>query len=167
MNYEDWKQYRDAPKIQKLANSIVKLPNSYHSGFGFVKSPDQQLLMVVKAIMIVLCNNPEQILDWKEIKKLISRQIVCQNIRNFNLDNVHKETYDQLVEQTKHKNFNVIKSKMVNPACGYYSEWVIEVHKYLKRKFEGYESEDEPEIIVEKVKEPPIISIPVTYHSGG
>jgi hypothetical protein len=38
---------------------------------------------------------------------------------------------------------------MINPACGYYSEWVIEVHKYLKRKFEGYESEEEePEIIV-------------------
>ena len=50
---------------------------------------------------------------------------------------------------------------MINPACGYYSEWVIEVHKYLKRKFEGYESEEEPEIIIEKVIEP-IISIPVT-----
>ena len=50
---------------------------------------------------------------------------------------------------------------MINPACGYYSEWVIEVHKYLKRKFEGYESEEEPEIIIEKVIEP-TISIPVT-----
>ena len=118
--------------------------------------------MVVKAIMIVLCNNPDQILEWKEIKKLISRQIICQTISNFNLDNICKRTYDQLVEQVNHKNFTVIKSKKVNPACGYYAAWVIEVHKYLIRKFEGYESEEEPEPIVIKTPEPPIISLPVT-----
>ena len=98
---------------------------------------------------------------------LISRQIICQTIRNFNLDNICKRTYDQLVEQVNHKNFTVIKSKIVNPACGYYAAWVIEAHKYLKRKFEGYESEEEPEPIVIKAPEPPIISIPVTYHPGG
>ena len=65
MHFEDWKKYRDAPKIQKLAKSIVMLPNNYHSQFGFISVPHQQILLVVKAIMIVLCNNPEQNLQWE------------------------------------------------------------------------------------------------------
>ena len=108
--------------------------------------------MVMKAILIVLCNDPSKTLDWKSIKSCISSQIICKCIDNFNLDEVSRDTYTKLVKEVRKKNFTVIKSKMINPACGYYCEWVIQVHKYLKRKFEGELSEE-----VEEIEETPYV----------
>ena len=129
-------------EIKRIGNEIYRLPRTYYNSLAFLEQPHPLIVKVLNAIVLIMQDvlpkeYQQQQIDWTYIKLLIRKNVITQNIQKLDVQQLPAQTYSILHNMVHHKSeFNYHDIKKASPVCGYYCQWIMEVHTYLIDKYE-------------------------------